>query len=223
MRETAGRSGISAAPRPGARPGLAGDEAVRRSSLGVAAALLVQYGLGLWVSLYVTVPARDQGGGVLAAVGRALAHGPAALAVHAGLGLLLLLGSVILVVRAAAARAGFFVVTTTVSLIAVLAAAGAGAAFVNSGADSASLTMGLFTAVALLAQVINLFRLSAPAPARDRPAWSAAQSSHTPGRAQPPASLSHRRRTGRPRGHSSGTRRPGSGRSRPREALRPGS
>ena len=56
----------------------------------------------------------------------------------------------------------FFMVTTVVSLLAVLGAAGSGAAFVNNGQDGASLTMGLLTAVALLCQLINLFRLSAP-------------------------------------------------------------
>jgi len=161
VRETTGTSGISAGRRPEDGPRAGGDEAVRRSSLGLSAALLVQYALGLWVSLYVTVPARDQGSGVFAAVGRALANGPAALAVHAGLGLLLLLGSIVLVVRAVVDRAGFFVVTSVVSLLAVLGAAGSGAAFVNNGQDGASLTMGLLTAVALLCQLINLFRLSA--------------------------------------------------------------
>jgi len=79
----------------------------------VSIALLVEYALGLGVNLYVTVPARDQGGGVFAAVGRALANGPAGLAVHAGLGLLLLLGSIVLVVRAVADRAGLPLASTT--------------------------------------------------------------------------------------------------------------
>ncbi len=106
---------------------------------------------------------------MLTAVGRALADGPAALAVHAGLGLLLLLGSIALVVRAVVARTGFFVVTSVVSLLAVLGAAGSGASFVNTGQDGASLAMGLLTAVALLCQLINLFRLSAPRQAPDQP------------------------------------------------------
>ena len=170
MRETAGTSAIPVARRSGTRPPRAGgDEAVRRSSLGISVALLVQYALGLWVNMYVTVPGREQGGGVLTAVGRALADGPAALAVHAGLGLLLLLGSIALVVRAVLARAGFFVVTSVVSLLAVLGAAGSGAAFVNTGQDGASLGMGLLTAVALLCQLINLFRLTAPHHAPDQP------------------------------------------------------
>jgi hypothetical protein len=157
------------AQRPGARPRAGGAEAARRSSFGVAVALLIQYAVGLWVSVYVTVPARDQGGGILAAVGRALANGPAALGLHAALGLLLLLGSIVLVVRAVVARDRFFMVTTTVSLLAVLGAAGSGAAFVNNGQDGASLAMGLLTAVALLCQLINLLRLSAPHHAPDQP------------------------------------------------------
>jgi hypothetical protein len=106
---------------------------------------------------------------VLSAVGRALADGPAALAVHAGLGLLLLLGSIALVVRAVVARTGFFVVTSVVSLLAVLGAASSGASFVNAGQDGASLAMGLLTAMALLCQLINLFRLSAPHEASGQP------------------------------------------------------
>jgi len=158
------------ARRPGAGLRAGGAEAARRSSFGVAVGLLIQYAVGLWVSVYVTVPARDQGGGTFAAVGRALANGPAALGLHAGLGLLLLLGSIVLVVRAVVAGDRFFMVTTVVSLLAVLGAAGSGAAFVNNGQDGASLAMGLLTAVALLCQLINLFRLSAPHHAPDSPA-----------------------------------------------------
>lgn len=169
VRETAGTSGIPVARRPGARPRAGGAEAARRSSFGVSVGLLIQYALGLWVNLYVTVPASDHGGGLLAAIGRALANGPAALAVHAGLGLLLLLGSIALVVRAVVAGDRFFMVTTAVSLLAVLGAAGSGAAFVNKGQNAASLSMGLLTAVALLCQLINLFRLSAPRRESDQP------------------------------------------------------
>ncbi len=57
---------------------------VRRITLGMTVALLVQYALGMVVNLDVTVPARDQGGGVFVAIGRAFANGPAGLAIHAG-------------------------------------------------------------------------------------------------------------------------------------------
>jgi hypothetical protein len=155
-------SGISVARRPAASRREPAEQGLRQASLGTSVALLVQFAVGMWVSLYVTVPARDQGGGEFAAIGRALANGPAALAVHAGLGLVILLGSVALVVRAIAARQPFFIVTTAVSLLAVLGATGSGAAFVNSGQDGASLSMALLTALALLCLIGNLYRLSQP-------------------------------------------------------------
>ena len=52
--------------------------------------LLVQYGLGMGVNLYARVPAADHGAGVAAALGRALTSQPVVLAVHAVLGLLML-------------------------------------------------------------------------------------------------------------------------------------
>src|SRR5215470_13534199 len=79
-------------------------EIIRRTSFGMTVALLIQYALGMVVNLYVTVPARDQGGGVLTAIGRAFANGPVALAVHAGLGLLIVLGTISLVVRSVVSR-----------------------------------------------------------------------------------------------------------------------
>lgn len=119
-------SGTSVASRrvAGGRPSTA--EIIRRASLGTAIALLIQYGLGMWVNLYATIPARDQGGGEFAAIGRALSHGPAGLAVHTGLGLLLLIGSIVPVVRAVADRRPAFIVTSGVSLLAILGAAPVG-------------------------------------------------------------------------------------------------
>lgn len=154
-------SGATVASRraaAGSRPSSA--EIIRRASLGTSVALLIQYGLGMWVNLYATIPARDQGGGEFAAIGRALSHGPAGLAVHTGLGLLLLIGSIVPVVRAVADRRPAFIVTSGLSLLAILGAAASGAAFVNAGRDGASLAMALLTAVALLGQVVNLFLLA---------------------------------------------------------------
>lgn len=163
-------SGASVASRSPAGTRLSTDEVIRRASLGTAVALLVQYGLGMWVNLYVTIPARDQGGGEFTAIGRALAHGPAGLAVHTGLGLLLLVGSIVPVIRAVTARRPALIVTSGLSLLAVLGAAASGAAFVNAAANGASLSMALLTAVALLCQMLNLFWLAGGQPARGRPA-----------------------------------------------------
>jgi hypothetical protein len=147
-----------------ARQALARDRAgrqdgVRKTSLGLSIALLVQYALGMWVNLYITVPKRDQGGGVPAAVGRALSSGPAALALHAGIGLVIVIGSVALVARAIQARHRMTIVTSLISLLAVAGAAGSGATFVNTGSDGASLGMALLTAVALLCLLVNLYVL----------------------------------------------------------------
>jgi hypothetical protein len=163
---TAGMSGVSVASRSPAGTGLGTDEVIRRASLGTAVALLVQYGLGMWVNLYATIPSRDQGGGEFAAIGRALSHGPAGLAVHTGLGLLLLAGSVMPVIRAVTARWPALIVTSGLSLLAILGAAASGAAFVNAGTNGASLSMALLTAVALLCQVVMLFLLAGHRPAR---------------------------------------------------------
>jgi hypothetical protein len=151
-----------------ARQALARDRAgrqdgVRKTSLGLSIALLVQYALGMWVNVYVTVPKRDQGGGVPAAVGRALSSGPAALALHAGIGLVIVIGSVALVARAIQARHRMTIVTSLISLLAVAGAAVSGATFVNTGSDGASLGMALLTAVALLCLLVNLYALQ-PSP-----------------------------------------------------------
>ena len=160
MSETSVASRRAAGGRPST------EEIIRRASLGTAIALLIQYGLGMWVNLYATIPARDQGGGEFAAIGRALSHGPAGLAVHTGLGLLLLIGSIVPVVRAVADRRPAFIVTSGVSLLAILGAAASGAAFVNAGSNGASLSMALLTALALVCQVVNLFLLAGGRPAR---------------------------------------------------------
>jgi len=138
------------------------DDGIRRASLGTSIGLLIQYGLGMWVNLYVSVPARDHGGGVPAAIGRSLANGPGALAAHSGIGLLITLGSIVLVVRAVQAHSRVTIVTSSINLVAVAGAAASGAAFVDSGRASASLTMALLTGVALLCQVVNLYVLGSP-------------------------------------------------------------
>ncbi len=153
-------SGVSAAARSPAGTRPSAEEVIRRASLGTMVALLIQYGMGMWVNLYATIPAGDQGGGEFAAIGRALSHGPAGLAVHTGLGLLLLIGSVVPVVRAVAVRWPALIVTSGLSLLAILGAAASGAAFVNAGNDGASLAMALLTAVALLCQAVTLFLLA---------------------------------------------------------------
>jgi hypothetical protein len=132
-------------------------EIVRRASLGMGIGVVVQFALGMWVNLYVTVPARDHGGGFLAAIGRALANGPVALGIHAGLGLLLVLGSISLVVRSVLSRNRALIVLSAVFFLALLGAASSGASFVDSGRDGASTSMALLTGVALICSLLSVY------------------------------------------------------------------
>ena len=137
-------------------------EIARRTALGLGIGVVVQYALGIWVNLYVTVPARDQGGGFLTAIGRALANGPVALGIHAGLGLLLVLGSISLVVRSVLSRNRALTVLSALFLLALLGAASSGASFVDSGRDSASASMAMLTGVALICSLISLYVAGSP-------------------------------------------------------------
>ncbi len=134
-------------------------EIARRTTLGMGIGVVVQYALGIWVNLYVTVPARDQGGGFLPAIGRALANGPVALGIHAGLGLLLVLGSISLIVRSVLSRNRALIAASAVFLLAVLGAAASGASFVDTGRDGASASMALLTGVAMICSLVSLYVL----------------------------------------------------------------
>lgn len=134
-------------------------ERLRRASLGSLIALLIQYGLGMGVNLYVNVPASDQGQGTGAAFGKALSNGPAALAVHTGIGLLLIVNVVIVLVLAVRTRQRLVMISAVVGLVSVVGAAFSGAGFVDSGAPGASMTMAVLTGVAVACYAVNLYVL----------------------------------------------------------------
>lgn len=118
--------------------------------------LLVQYGLGIAVNLYVKVPDADHGIGTAAAAGRALTSQPVILALHAGLGLLMLVAGVTVLVRAIRARHRRAIAASSLGFAAIIGAAVSGATFVTDGRDGASLAMALLTGVALLCYLANL-------------------------------------------------------------------
>ncbi|MGH3202775.1 MAG: hypothetical protein ACRDOA_06275 [Streptosporangiaceae bacterium] len=143
-------------PGASARRASAGRTAgLRRASLAALVLLLIQYGIGIGVNLYVTVPAADQGH----TIGSAIANGPGALTVHIVLGLLLILAAAYLIVQAIMARHRGVVVTSVIGLLALIGAAEQGAAFVDKGHASASMTMAILTAVALLCYGTSLYLL----------------------------------------------------------------
>jgi hypothetical protein len=122
--------------------------------------LVVQYGLGIYVNLYVAVPQADQGSGF----GKAIANGPAGLTVHILLGLLLILASIGVLVQAVLARHPVLIGAAVAGLISMAGAAYAGGSFVSSGHDSASLAMAILTAVGLVCYGTSLYLLSPPRP-----------------------------------------------------------
>jgi hypothetical protein len=131
-----------------ARPDQA-TRALRGNCMGAAVLLLIEFGLGMGVNLYVTVPAHQPFFSTVFARG--------ALAAHAVIAIFLLAAAVAALVRAIRARR--VIVWAAVGLVAIVAAAGAGAGFTSSGAAGASFAMALMTAIGLLSYLAAIFAL----------------------------------------------------------------
>ena len=144
-------------------PGTAGRVTARRISglrrAGFAAfvMLVVQFALGIYVNLYVTVPSADHGHGF----GQAIANGPAGLTLHIMLGLLIL-AALGFLVQAILARWRALIAAAVIGLLAMIGAAASGSAFTGSGKDGASMAMALLAAVGLLCYGASLFLLPRP-------------------------------------------------------------
>ena len=131
---------------------------IRRASLGVLVILVLEYGIGMYVSLYATVPRTDRGASIAAAI----AHGPAALSTHAVLGLLLGLGAIAVLVQAVRTRRPAVVAASALGLFAIAFAAVAGTSFTSSGNQADSMSMAVMTGIALLCYAANLYLLPRP-------------------------------------------------------------
>lgn len=123
--------------------------ALRGNCMGAAVLLTIQFGLGISVNLYVTLPQHKS---FFPAV-----FGSAALAAHAIVAILLLGAAIGALVRALRSRRA--VVLTSVGLAAVLAAGISGASFLSSQSNGASLAMALATAVAMFSYLAAIFSI----------------------------------------------------------------
>jgi hypothetical protein len=132
---------------------------LRRASFAAFVMLVVQFALGIYVNLYVTVPGADHGHGL----GQAIANGPAGLTLHIVVGLLLILAALGFLVQAILARRPALVAAAVLGLLAMIGAAASGSAFTGSGQDGASMAMALLAAVGLLCYGASLFLLPRPA------------------------------------------------------------
>jgi len=132
---------------------------IRRASLAVLAILVLEYGIGMYVNLYATLPRTDRGASIAAAV----AHGPAAVSTHAVLGLLLGLGAIAVLVQAVRSRRPAVIAASALGLFAVAFAAVTGASFTSTGNQADSMAMAVMTGIALLCYAANLYLLPRPA------------------------------------------------------------
>jgi hypothetical protein len=122
---------------------------LRGNCMGAAVLLIVQFGLGMGLNLYVTLPAHKS---FLSTV-----FGSALLAVHAVVALALLGAAISALVRAIRAKRA--VAFTSVGLAAIVAAAAAGVSFAGNQSNGASLGMALATAVAMFCYLAAIFSL----------------------------------------------------------------
>ena len=128
---------------------------LRPANLAALIVLIVQFALGMGVNLYVTLPAAGH-------PGHASWFGNGALlALHAALGMILIIGAIFVLVRAIMARNATLIVTSAAGLVAILLAAFFGSGFTDKLTDGYSIGMALAFAVALACYAIGLF--AAPA------------------------------------------------------------
>jgi hypothetical protein len=126
-------------------------------ALVVSLILIVEYFVGASVNLYVTIPTADHGASDLPAIGQAISNGPAGLAIHAVLGLLLIVGALALVARAIRTRRRPVAALTLVGLLSLIGAALSGAEFVGKQENGASMSVAALTGVALICYMLIIY------------------------------------------------------------------
>jgi hypothetical protein len=127
----------------------AGLEGVRQVSLAALIMLVVQYGLGIVLNLYIAVPAADAHAGLT----QEIANGPLMLTLHAVLGLALIGTALVTLLRAVRLEDRVAAVLAAAGLTAIGGAFASGEIFVRNGQNGASLAMALLTGVALLCYI----------------------------------------------------------------------
>jgi hypothetical protein len=136
-------------------------------TLAAIVVVLIQAAIGMDANLYVTVPSHHAGAhpsdfltGSVRSVAWAIGHGSLALAIHAALGLLLVLMVLGNVVRAGRAGRRALLAWSTLGALLVIAAGFNGAAFLDYDKNANSLIMALLSFAAVIAYALALFTLS---------------------------------------------------------------
>lgn len=130
------------------------------------ALLLVQFGLGMGMNLFVGITRQHAGAGasnvvpgVFDSVSGAIARGPVVLAIHAAFGLAILVGAMHNLFWNFLWGTGGTVRATGAAVLAVLAAGFSGRGFLAHDEDVHSLLMALFFGAAMLCYAITVYLL----------------------------------------------------------------
>src|SRR5215467_2642491 len=128
---------------------------LRQANLAILIVLAIQLALGIGVNLYVTLPAAGH-------PGHASWFGNGALlALHAALGMFLILAAIALLVRAIMAKNAALIATSAAGLAAIVLAFFFGATFTEKLTNGYSLGMAIAFAAALACYAIGLYALTA--------------------------------------------------------------
>jgi hypothetical protein len=148
-------TGSQAVAPPAAQKKESRQAGLRRVSLAILVVLIVQFGLGISVNLYVTLPAAGRPGHA-----SWFGNGPL-LALHAALGMFLVLAAIFVLARAIMARNAILIATSAAGLAAILLAFFFGSRFTDKLTNGYSLGMALAFAAALACYAIGLYAASA--------------------------------------------------------------
>jgi hypothetical protein len=139
---------------------------VRRTTFGALVLVLVQAALGVAVNLYVTIPSDHSGArpssylsGSWQSVAWAVGHGAMALAIHASLGLALVLMAATVAVRSLKLTRRSVAVWAILAAGLVIGAGFNGASFLDFNNEISSLIMALLAFGAVLCYAVMLFLL----------------------------------------------------------------
>jgi heme A synthase len=135
---------MSERAKPGARR-------VQMASVGVVTMLIIQFILGMIYNIYGTAPTATKSVGMFSSV---------TLSLHVIMGILLVITAIMQIVRTTQLHHRTATILSWVGLVAIIAAWGTGEAFIQKGANGASLGMSLAFAVALACYVGGIQVLS---------------------------------------------------------------
>jgi hypothetical protein len=147
-------TGSQAVAPPSAQKTESRQARLRQANLAIVIVLIVQFGLGIGVNLYVTLPAAGR-------PGHASWFGNGALlALHAALGMFLVLAAIFVLVRAVMARNRTLILTSAAGLAAIFLAFFFGSSFTTKLTNGYSLGMAISFAAALTCYAIALYAAS---------------------------------------------------------------